>query len=107
MARSCGRPRRSRLSLRLDRLAISEQVHPPPCKLAEQLTQLRRHPLEVGVMAQPRLERRTGHARLARVDFPRMEVEHCRTRVASVDLADRPATESVRQHAEETAAACR
>ena len=57
---------------------------------------LARHRVEIGVVPQPRLERRAGDARLAGIDLPGMEIEDRRALVAPVDLADRPAREARR-----------
>src|SRR5690606_20838743 len=67
--------------------------------------QLRRHAFKIGIMAQPGFERRTCDARLARIDFPRMEIKHRRSLLEAVDLADSPAAETVRQPPKETAPA--
>src|SRR5690606_3609269 len=102
---SCRRRAGGKLGLDARRFAIREQVHAAPGKVTNKLTQLRRHAFKIGIMAQPGFERRTCDARLARIDFPRMEIKHRRSLLEAVDLADSPAAETVRQHPKETAPA--
>ena len=69
--------------------------------------QLAGHAFQVGIVAKPRFQRRIGNARLMRIDFPGVEIEHCRPAIAHVDLADRPARHRIWQQPEKPAAACR
>ena len=58
-------------------------------------------------MPQTAAQRRIGHARLIAVNFPRVEIEHCRAQVDTVNPFDRPAAETIGQHPEKAAAARR
>ena len=63
-------------------LAFNDHIHPAPAEIVHQLLQLWRHRLQIGIMAQPRFQRRIGHARLVRIDFPRVEIEDRRALLA-------------------------
>src|SRR5690606_1556593 len=59
-------------------IAEIDLIHPAPLELAQQA---REPPLEtpqVAVVPKARLERDAGHARLLRIELPRVEIEHGR-----------------------------
>ena len=53
----------------------SHLIGPAPFMVPEQLQELGPHHREIGVMAEPRLERRVRNARLVGIDLPGMEIE--------------------------------
>ena len=73
-----GRQRHAAAVHRIRAARDDEQVHPAPAELVDQLAQLGRHDAELGIVPQPRLQRRAGDARLAGIDLPGMEIEHRR-----------------------------
>src|SRR3546814_20466325 len=90
--RRCGAPAGDRAkpsSSEPRRLARRHRIDPTPLVVRDQPAQLARHRPQPGVMAQLRLERCVGDARLAGIDLPRMEIEPCRAVVLAIDLPDR------------------
>src|SRR3954470_16678940 len=66
-------------------------VRATPLVGTKKLQELATHCGETAVMAQPRLERRVGNARLPGIDLPRVEVEDRRATLSLVDAAYGPA----------------
>src|SRR5688572_9959149 len=83
---------------------IEDLVHATPLELAHEPAQTRLHRVQVDVVPETRAQRCPRHARLLRVDLPRMEVKDAGLPVARIDASQRPAIGTVRQQPEIAAA---
>src|SRR6185437_3585673 len=91
---------------RIIRMSVEKYpVHAVEAEIAQQPFDAGCRALEVEVMAHAGRQRHAGHARLLRIDFPRMEIEHARTPFVAVDAPETAPEQRIRQQPEKSAPA--